>query len=180
VNIELNKWYRVLAPRPVVIITTIDESGNINAAPYSFVMPVSGNPPLVAIGSHPERHTLSNIRKTLEFVLNIPVKDLLEKVLICGKKFPPETSELEMAELTAIKAKSVKPPRIEECFAYLECKFECEYACGDHILLIGRIIESEVKDEVLDNEKIDIIRTEPLMHISGKSFTIPKEELIGE
>ncbi len=179
-QLELKKWYRVLAPRPVVLITTIDESGHINAAPYSFVMPVSGNPPLVAISSHPERHTLSNIRKTLEFVLNIPVVDLLEKVLICGKKFPPETNELEMAGLTSIKSKIVKPPRVEECLAYLECRFECEYACGDHILLIGKIMESEVNDRILDNGNINLIKAEPLLHISGKSFTIPKEELIGE
>jgi len=46
--------HRILTPRPTVIVTTVDEEGNINAAPFSFTMPVSINPPIVAFASAPE------------------------------------------------------------------------------------------------------------------------------
>ena len=64
--------YRLLAPRPTIIVTTKSREGNVNAAPFSFTMPVSVKPPLIAFASVPTHHTFKNIEETGEFVVNIP------------------------------------------------------------------------------------------------------------
>src|SRR2546430_8503929 len=40
---------QLVIPRPIAMITTVDEEGVLNVAPFSYFMPVSGEPPLVAL-----------------------------------------------------------------------------------------------------------------------------------
>ena len=72
--IELDKWYKIMAPRTTVLVSTVDAQGRTNAAPFSFVMPVSGKPPILAVAMAPTRHTLANIKETGDFV-TCPVRN---------------------------------------------------------------------------------------------------------
>ncbi len=54
--------YRLLAPRPTIIVTTKSNEGKVNAAPFSFTMPVSINPPLIAFASVPTHHTFQKYK----------------------------------------------------------------------------------------------------------------------
>jgi len=38
-KLELSMWYKILAPRSVVLVSTVNNDGVSNAAPFSFVMP---------------------------------------------------------------------------------------------------------------------------------------------
>ncbi|WP_231551427.1 flavin reductase family protein [Methanobacterium sp. SMA-27] len=114
--------YRLLAPRPTIIVTTKSKNGNVNAAPFSFTMPVSINPPLLAFASVPTHHTFKNIEETKEFVVNIPNEDILDKLWITGEKFPEDINEIEKAGLTQIKSSKVSPPKIGECVAQWNVK----------------------------------------------------------
>ncbi len=171
-KLEKEKFYRILAPRPAVLITTIDKEGRINAAPFSFVMPVSSNPPLVAFASALPRDTLSNIRETGEFVINMPSEGILDKLWICSEKLPKGISEIEKASLSEIKSNIVLVPRIEESFGWLECVLEFEKEAGDHIIVVGRVVDVEVKDIFWREEKLDVPKAKPLLHITGKDFVV--------
>jgi flavin reductase (DIM6/NTAB) family NADH-FMN oxidoreductase RutF len=70
-EIDNKNAYRILAPRPTIIVTTVNKGGEVNAAPFSFTMPVSMNPPLIAFASVTTHHTYRNIKETGEFVVNI-------------------------------------------------------------------------------------------------------------
>ena len=37
-----------VAPRPIAFVSTMDEDGNSNLAPYSFFNAISSNPPVIA------------------------------------------------------------------------------------------------------------------------------------
>ena len=79
-KIEVSNWYRVLTPRAVVLISTVNKKGISNAAPFSFVMPVSVEPPMIAFASDPEHDTISNIKETRDFAVNIPNVDMLNQL----------------------------------------------------------------------------------------------------
>lgn len=79
-------FYELMYPRQAVLITTISEKG-VNCAPFTFEMPVSIEPPLVAFACYPKHHTFRNIKKNGEFVLNILPLELKENILTCGKEF---------------------------------------------------------------------------------------------
>jgi flavin reductase (DIM6/NTAB) family NADH-FMN oxidoreductase RutF len=117
-KIELSNWYKLLAPRAVVLISTVSKEGISNAAPFSFVMPVSVEPPLIAFSSLPEHHTVSNIRETGDFVVNVPGVDMVNQLWTCGEDFPKGVSEIEKAHLTEQKSKKIKSPRVAEAIAH--------------------------------------------------------------
>ena len=167
---KLTKGYSVLAPRPTVLISTVNKKGISNAAPFSFVMPVSVKPPLIAFGSVSTRHTLKNIREVGDFVVNIPAAGLIKQTWACAESFPEGVSEIEKTGLTEVKSNKIKSPKIKECFAKFECKLTAEYEAGDHIIVVGEILDLEVDDAVFDGDTFNVKKGNPLMHVSAESF----------
>ncbi|NIM44257.1 MAG: flavin reductase family protein [Nitrososphaeria archaeon] len=161
--------YYKLIVRPVVVISTISERGISNAAPFSFNSPVSFDPPLFGFSCRPTHHTWMNIRKTKEFVVNVVGKNFGPLMHILEGRFPYEVSEIEKAGLTEDLAKRVKPPRIREADAWIECIMEDHFELGDHIWIVGRVLEAEVREE-LYGEVINVGKASPLAHISGRYF----------
>ena len=169
-ELKTENFYEILSPRCTVLISTIDNEGRSNAAPFSFVTPVSADPPLVLFAAAPNRHTLVNARETGEFVLNIVPERLLDKLWTCSKAFPKGVSEIEEAGLSERKSRRVKTPSIEECVGWIECQLEFEKEAGDHILVVGRVVNAECKDEFLRQGQFDVSQVKPVMHIRGRRF----------
>ncbi|MFN3527524.1 MAG: flavin reductase family protein [Candidatus Altarchaeaceae archaeon] len=160
---KVEDFYKVIAPRPIGLISTIDKEGNPNAAPFSFIMPASTEPEILCFASAPERRTLKNIRETKEFIVNIPSEENLEKLWFCAKKYTGK-NKIKDAGFTEENAKKVKVPRIKECIAWIECSLYLEKELGDHVLVFGKVLE------------VDAIEDSPLkalMHIGGNKFCIP-------
>ncbi len=169
-TIQIGKYYEILSPRCTVLISTVDKDGKPNAAPFSFVTPVSSNPPLVLFAAAHTRHTLANVRETGEFVLNLVPEELLDKLWICSKAFAKGVNEIAQAGLTERRSKKVKPPSIEECFGWIECQLEFEKEAGDHILIIGKVVNAEARKAFIKDDKFDVSQAKPIMHISGRRF----------
>lgn len=176
-EIKGSEYYRIMAPRITVLVSTIDSQGKDNAAPFSFCTPVSIDPPLVAIASAPKRHTLANIRETGEFVLNIPPEDTLDALWVCAKHLDKGVSEIDEAGLTKVSSIEVETPRIGECLAWFECRLEWEKEAGDHVLVVGRIVRADVRDEFMKEERLDHALARPLLHISSKNFMVAEKNI---
>ncbi|MCW7078484.1 MAG: flavin reductase family protein [Canidatus Methanoxibalbensis ujae] len=167
-EIEANMFPKFLV-RPVVVITTVSERGIPNAAPFSFSSPISFDPPLFGFSCSPEHDTWRNIKANGEFVANVVGRDMGEKMHILEHDFPYEENELKHASLTEVAAKTVRPPRIKEAKAWIECKMEKSTELGDHVWIVGRVLHAEVRDELWDGV-LNVERAEILAHISGEFF----------
>jgi flavin reductase (DIM6/NTAB) family NADH-FMN oxidoreductase RutF len=80
-----------VVPRPIALATTVDGSGRVNAAPFSFFNAVSSVPPVVVLGISPGaasedgyKDTERNIRDSGEFVVNLVDEALAERMNICA------------------------------------------------------------------------------------------------
>lgn len=102
--------FKIMLPLPVTVITTVDAEGVNNAAPYGCVMPILRPLDLIAIASALPRHTLENIRKTGEFVVNVIGTPSFAKAMMTAKNLPPEADELREAGLESIPSREVAPP----------------------------------------------------------------------
>lgn len=176
-ELDLKKWYKVLSPRPVVLISTINSKGISNAAPFSFVMPVSTIPPMIAFASAPGHDTVKNIKITGDFVINIPASGILKQLWICAEKFDYGVSEIQKAGLTEQPSEKVKSPKIKESIGTFECSLVRIEDVGDHVLIIGNVLRAELKDEFFSGGKYDIKKARPLTHIGGPEFSTPGEIL---
>jgi flavin reductase (DIM6/NTAB) family NADH-FMN oxidoreductase RutF len=174
-EVKKGNYYRLLVPRLTVLITTVNKEGRDNAAPFSFVMPVSFNPPLLSFACIPRWHTYKNVRANKEFVVNVPSKEMLQALMVCGKPFPEGISEIDKASLTRINSVKVKPPRIKEAVAWLECKLVRDIPAGDHHILMGEVLSSQVKKEFWADKRLSVEKVLNPLHISGNLFSIPKE-----
>lgn len=174
-KVKPENFYEILSPRCTVLISTIDKESRPNAAPFSFITPVSSNPPLVLFAAAPQRHTLANVRETEEFVLNMVPEQLLDNLWICSKAFPKGVSEIGESGLTERKSAIVKTPGIKECLGWIECQLRFEREAGDHILVVGEVVNVECRDEFLRQGQFDVSRAKPIMHIAGRRFAVAEK-----
>ena len=86
-NVPARTIYNLLiglvAPRPIALVTSMNESGSLNAAPFSAYNYLCTDPPVVGIGvtNRPDeryvpKDTAWNIRRTGEFVVNVVTRIL--------------------------------------------------------------------------------------------------------
>jgi flavin reductase (DIM6/NTAB) family NADH-FMN oxidoreductase RutF len=147
----------LVAPRPIAWVTSMDEAGRLNAAPFSAYNYLCTDPPIVGIGvtNRPGRDavpkdTARNIRRTGQFVINVVTEDLIQQMNICATDFPAEISELEMAGLTTAPSSVVKVPRIAQAHAALECTEFTTMEIGRSRIILGRVVAMYVEDRFVD------------------------------
>ncbi len=63
--------------------------------------------------------------------MNVSVASLAEKVNLTSRELPPDLSEIELAGLKTTPSVKVKPPRVAEAPAALECKVRQVVPVGD-------------------------------------------------
>ena len=144
----------IVVPRPIAWISSVDEAGNRNLAPFSFFTVVSIQPPMlgVTIGKHPDRpkDTLANIEATGEYVINIANAELAGPMHKSGTVFPAEVDEFEATGLTAIDSEFVKAPRLKESPVSMEMKLNKIIPTGSHNFVIGEIRAFHISDKVYE------------------------------
>jgi flavin reductase (DIM6/NTAB) family NADH-FMN oxidoreductase RutF len=161
-NQYADRAYQLLAclvtPRPIAFVTTISPEGKINAAPFSFFNLMGASPPICAFApgdrdNGTPKDTALNIRATHEFVVNLVDESIAEAMNKCAASLPYGENELAHAGLTAAPSSLVKPPRIAEAPASLECVEWGTLHIGDNRMVIGLIKRLHVREELFDAEK---------------------------
>lgn len=171
-----------VSPRPIAFVSTMDKDGNPNLAPYSFFNAFSSNPPIVVFSSNRRvsnnttKDTLDNIINTKELVINMVNHDIVRQMTIASIEFPTNISEFEKSGLTPIKADLVRPYRVKESPAHLECKVNDIITLGEHggagHLIICEIIKMHISEDVIDDkDRIDPHKID-LMGRMGRAFYV--------
>ena len=192
---EMSRWSRhellvsLINPRPIAWVTTVGEDGILNAAPFSFFMPVGMDPPTLAFSLTGRRggvkkDTLRNIEFNGEFVVNVVTPELAERMNTCGFDFPPSVNEIERAGLGTVPSEKVKPPRLAETPASLECCLDRIVQVGEEgvgaTLIIGQVLVAHVPDEVCVDGEVDCSRLTLLSRLGSKYYCAPRDIFIME
>lgn len=174
--------YRLLvgcvAPRPVAWITTIDEQGRVNAAPFSSYNYVATSPPMLAIniatrpGSGNTKDTARNIVRGREFVVNVAIEHNMELMHRSAQEFAPDVSEAEALGISLLASRHVQPPRIAVSPVQMECRLDQVIVLGRGIntLYIGEIVAFHLSEEVYDGTRVDTVRMRPIARLGGPFY----------
>jgi flavin reductase (DIM6/NTAB) family NADH-FMN oxidoreductase RutF len=171
-----------VAPRPIAFVSTVDENGIQNLAPYSFFNAFSSNPPIVVFSSNRRgsdnttKDTLHNIKATGECVINAVNFAIVRQMAVASVDFPGDVSEFEKTGLTPIPSDLVKPFRVAESPAHMECKVKEVIALGDQggagHLIICEVVRMHIAHDVLtDRNRIDPNKMD-LMGRMGRAYYV--------
>jgi len=171
-----------VSPRPIAFVSTVDEEGNHNLAPYSFFNAFSSNPPLLVFSSNRRvrdnttKDTLANVMATKEAVINVVSHDIVKNMTLTSVEFPTGVSEFTKAGLTPIDSELVTPPRVKESPVNMECKVKDIITLGTEggagHLIICEVVLMHINEEVIDdNNRIDPHKID-LMGRMGRSFYV--------
>ncbi len=169
-----------VAPRPIAFVSTIDNEGNPNLAPYSFFNAFSSNPPILVFSSNRRvvdnttKDTLANVQETKEVVINVVSHSIVRQMAVTSIQFDTSISEFEKSGLTPIPSDFVKPFRVKESPVQMECKVNDIITLGEHggagHLVICQVLRMHIDENVVDgNNRIDPHKID-LMGRMGRAY----------
>ncbi len=202
-NCEPRQIYKlmtgIIVPRPVALVSTIDRGGAANLAPFSFFTGVGSVPPTVLFcpavrapqpstrpGGQPDirKDTLRNVEETGEFVVNVVSEAIAAAANATAAEVPPEVDEFVLAGLTPIPSDTVRPPRVAESPAQMECKLlQVIYTSrepGGGVIVVGEVVRFHLREALFDDFRVDPAVLDAVGRMAGNTWvrTCERIELV--
>lgn len=179
-----------ITPRPIALVSTCDEQGRANVAPYSFFNGIGSEPMSVlfcpASLDVGDKDTLRNCLPQDqgglgEFVVNFAVEGYARAVAAAGEVLPYGESEFEACGFTPAPCQVVKPPRVAQSPISFECKtthvirLNPEQPRGPNVV-IGEVVYVWAREDIV-NERfhVDPERLRTIGRMGGKAYCRTRE-----
>jgi flavin reductase (DIM6/NTAB) family NADH-FMN oxidoreductase RutF len=174
----------MIVPRPVALVSTISREGVVNLAPFSFFCGVGSVPPTVLFcpslragatdGSVEPKDTLRNIEETGEFVINVVSEAIAAAANASSAEVPPQVDEFVLSGLTPIASVAVRPPRVAESPAQMECKLlqiiYTGHAPGSGVIVLGEVLRFHLRENLFDDFRVDPVGLDAVGRMAGNTW----------
>lgn len=175
----------IIAPRPIGWISTVDRSGVVNLAPYSFFNMVSSQPPLVMFSSEGRKNTVRNIQATGEFCCNLATLDCAEQINATSQDFPHGVDEMARVGIEPVRNDIIAAPRIRDCATALECRAvevkilsDLDERPVDVHMVVGQIVKVHILKEHLIEGLFDVASAKTLARAGYRGDYVVAERTI--
>lgn len=172
----------IVAPRPIGWISTLDQQGRANLAPYSFFNAVHSRPPMVMFTSESMKHSAANAIETGEFVFNLCTRPLFEAMNISSGALAAGEDEFVAAGLEKATSCVVKAPRIAASPAALECRVvqsmqfhDVDGKAVDGWIVIGQVVGVHIDDAFLRDGRFDTAAAQPVARCGYRDYSTVTE-----
>lgn len=185
-DLKIAEWHAymlgAIAPRPIAFVSSINRKEEVNLSPYSFFNAFGSNPPLCIFSpalrgrDGSVKHTLENVREVDEVVINIVNFAMVQQMSLSSTEYPKGVNEFVKAGFTMEPSVAVKPPRVKESPAQLECKVRQVIQTGVYggaaNLVICEIMVMHINKEVLnDKQQIDPYKIDQVARLGGDWYS---------
>jgi flavin reductase (DIM6/NTAB) family NADH-FMN oxidoreductase RutF len=186
---------QLVVPRPIAMITTLDTSGGLNVAPFSYYMPISGEPPMVAVtvGASREatdapKDTWVNLGVSGEFVINVTTVELAAHIETVAREYPAGINEADIAGWRTVESHVVKPPSLADSPAHMECRVRDvidrgdQHSCysGVHIVLAEVVCVTADDSIMAEPNRIDPTKVRAVGRMGFPWFVTVDEDSLFE
>lgn len=167
--------YRLLTslvvPRPIAWVSTVAPDGTANLAPHSYFNIVSSAPPVVHWTSAGIKDSLRNVRSSGEFVINIVDEELLERMNTTAADFPAGIDEAQWAGIDMATSKVVRPGRVAQSPAALECRLLQELTIGNGNMVFGEVVNVWLRPDIGALDRILPEQLRAVGRMGGSAYT---------
>lgn len=162
-----------VGPRPIAFASTMDEKGRPNLSPFSFFNVFGSNPPILIfsparrVRDNTTKHTLENVIKTGEVVINTVNFDMVQQTSLSSTEYAEGENEFIKAGFTMLASDIVKPFRVAESPVQMECKVLKVEPLGNKggagNLIFSEVVKIHLDEALLDafgnidQHKIDLV-----------------------
>ena len=179
-----------IVPRPIAWVSTVDEHGVANLAPFSFFNGVGANPPSLSVSimhtagrAAGRKDTLHNIVTTGQFVVNLVSEQLAFAMNITATDVPADVDEFVLAGLEAAPSTRIRPPRVAAAAVSFECALLTTVAVGEGpgsaTLAVGQILVVHARDDLdglIDaRHRVDLHKLQPVARLAGNDYAYVRE-----
>ena len=170
----------LVAPRPIGWISTVSNDGICNLAPYSFFNGVGDKPAYIMFASQMIKDSMRNIEQNGEFTCSLSTWDTRTAMSVSSAPVPTGVDEYPIAGVTAIASKFVKPPRVKESPAALECRHwktvdlpNANRATGEgHYVVFGEVVGIYINDDYIKNGLVDTAAMKPMARLGYMDYAV--------
>lgn len=166
----------LIVPRPIALVSTISASGLRNLAPFSYFNLGGSNPPSVVFspagqGGGSDKDTLANIKETGEYVINLVTKGMADQMNKTSANLPAEDDEWTHSGFSPIPSALVKPERVADSPAHLECRlFEVVRhgngpGCANYV--IGEVLAIHLSKSLETSKRLTV---DPISRLGGADY----------
>ena len=162
-----------VGPRPIALVSTIDNQGRPNLSPFSFFNVFSANPPIAIfsparrVRNNTTKHTLQNAASTKEVVINVVSYPIVEQTSLSSTEYKEGVNEFIKSGFTPVESIQVKPYRVKESPVQMECIVKNIISLGEEggagNLVVCEIVKMHISENILnehhqiDPNKIDLV-----------------------
>ncbi len=183
----------LVAPRPIAWVSTLDEQGRANLAPFSYFQAVCSAPPTIVLGigqrgDSTDKDTLANILATGELTINHVSGPLAEPMNASSADLPHAISEWQALGIASAPAHQVAPPRVAAALAGLECRLTHAIPLGasssgkpSSTLVIAEVVHFWARAGLIDRDErghvlaIDPAQLDALGRLGGDTYATTRE-----
>jgi len=187
-NCQPRQMYKLMTgmivPRPVALVSTMSREGVANLAPFSFFCGVGSNPPTVLFcpslragatdGTVEPKDTLRNVEETGEFVINVVSDAIAVAANAASAEVPPEVDEFPLSGLTPVPSAVVRPPRVAESPAQMECKLlqviYTGHALASGVIVLGEVVRFHLREELVEDFRVDPAGLDAVGRMAGNTW----------
>jgi flavin reductase (DIM6/NTAB) family NADH-FMN oxidoreductase RutF len=179
----------IIVPRPVALVSTIDRNGVPNLAPFSFFTGVGSNPPTVlfcpvvrspagdagadAWPDCAKTHCATSKRRASSSSTS-SAKAIADAANASAAEVPPEVDEFVLSGLTPRASELVRPARVAESPAQMECKLlqviYTSRAPGAGVIVLGEIVRFHVLESLVEDFRVDPDGLDAVGRMAGNTW----------
>ena len=175
-RIELAEPGPMLPPVPAFWLTVKGMPGDPDEISVVWTFVVNGKPPQVGLSVHHEHVAQRLLDRHREFVLNLPVVDLVEAFDRVDMNSSTVADKFELAGLTRGKAAVVDAPTVEEAPVHVECRvFHTLDVPPVRKLFLAEVVATTVLEGVCDDAGRLLVPAVPFFGMtagSGEFYTM--------
>lgn len=178
-TVPLDIAYRLLGSGPVVLVSSL-LGKRAALTPIAWNMPISDDPPVVALEIWRDHFVYKAILKTGDFVINIPSSDMAEIVRGLGSVSGAKVDKFEKYGLDKEPSKKVKSPRLRSAIGILECKLRRDkHLLNKYNIVVGDVVYAEAEKSIFtDRWHPEKKGPRLLHHLGGRIFYAPERRII--
>lgn len=165
-----------VTPRPIAWISTVDEDGRDNLAPYSSYNYVTSSPPVVLFNASRRddgdlKHTARNALDTGEFAVNVVTESVIEQMDRTSESVPKDESEFDLAGVDRAACTRIAPPRVADAVVTFECTLYDSLRVHEKVMVLGEVEHCHVDERALTDGEVDARKIDTVGRLGGPYYT---------